>query len=186
MSDEPYLKEETTKPENDRSFWIGVEPFKIGRNSYVSEFTHISQNTIIGSFTSIGNLCTIGAQKHPLDRLTTFPFIELLKSLPPTSTIVGNDVWIGCNSVIIQGVSVGDGAVIGAGSVVTRDVAPYSIVIGNPARLLRYRFQPSLIQALLETRWWDLPADVIKSLPFNDPWACVETIRGLDKAKTLV
>ena len=185
MLDEPYLKSEAAKPTIEGA-WVGIEPYSIGRNTYISEFSHISQHTVIGSFTSIGNLCTIGAQKHLVDQLTTFPFIEILKSKEPKTTTIGNDVWVGCNSVVIEGVTVGHGAVIGAGAVVTKDVPPYAIVAGNPAKVLRYRFQPDLIAALLETRWWELPASVIRALPLADPWACVAAIRGLDKEKTVV
>jgi hypothetical protein len=71
--------------------------------------------------------------------------------------------------------------VIGAGAVVTKDVPPYAVVVGNPAKVLRYRFKPELIEALLDTQWWDLPADVIRGLPLLDPQACVERLRGLDK-----
>lgn len=159
--------------------WVSVEPFKLGRHTYVSEFSHIGQHTTVGSFCSIGNLCTVGAQKHPTQYLTTFPFEEILELTERKATTVGSDVWIGCNAVIIAGVTVGHGAVIGAGAVVTTDVPPYAIVIGSPARILKYRFPPDIIAGLLETAWWDLPAAVIKSLPIADPAACIERIRRL-------
>lgn len=163
--------------------WVAVDPYSIGRNSYIGEFSHISQYVTIGSFTSIGNLCTIGAHNHALDRLTTFPFIELIKGQPMKQTLIGSDVWIGSNSVIIAGVTVGHGAVIGAGAVVTKNVPPYAIVVGNPAKVMRYRFAPSVISSLLETHWWDLPAKVIKELPLKDPQACITVLRKvlLDK-----
>ena len=103
----------------------------MGRHSYVGEFSHISQNTHIGNFTSIGNLVTFGAQKHPYNYLTTFPFEEILTKVERLITVIGSDVWVGCNSVVIQGVRVGDGAVIGAGAVVTKDVPPYMMVDDN-------------------------------------------------------
>lgn len=69
---------------------------------------------------------------------------------------IGNDVWIGCNSLILPGVSViGDGAVVGAGSIVTHDIPPYAIVAGNPARIIRYRFQKEVIKELLASKWWE-------------------------------
>jgi acetyltransferase-like isoleucine patch superfamily enzyme len=155
-----------------------VEPFSIGIESYVGDFTHIAQNTTIGSYCSIANLCTIGAAPHDLKRLTTFPFVLV----DGYKTVIGHDVWIGCNSVILAGVNIGTGAVIGAGSVVTKDVPPYSIVVGNPARVLRYRFSKELIPRLLESRWWELPEDRVKSLPLDDPEKCIElttALRGL-------
>ena len=79
-------------------------------------------------------------------------------------TVIGNDVWIGQNAVILPGVQIGDGAIIGANSVVGRDVEPYSIVIGNPARLLRHRFDEELTELLLRFRWWDKSIEEINSL----------------------
>ena len=111
----------------------------------------------VGKYCSIGNLVTIGAQAHYLDRFATFPF----QTKPPKATKIGNDVWIGCNSVILAGLTVGDGAVIGAGSVVTKDVPDYAIVVGNPARILRYR-------EVQVKGWWDLPRSEIEALP--DDW----------------
>lgn len=153
----------------------------MGRFSYVSEFSHVSQNTTIGSFCSIGNLCTIGAQKHPVKHLTTFPFEEILALTELKGTVIGSDVWVGCNSVILMGVTVGHGAVIGAGAVVTKDVPPYAIVAGVPAQVIKYRFEPEIIAGLLETHWWDLPAEEIKKLPIADPAKCIEEIRKLTR-----
>lgn len=75
---------------------------------------------------------------------------------------IGNDVWIGANAVILPGVTVGDGAVIAAGAVVTKDVKPYSIVGGVPAKLIKYRFEPWQIELLLKLKWWDWPLEKIK------------------------
>ena len=184
MTDEPYLDKEPSKPQIE-ACWIAIEPYSLGRNTYVGEFTHVSQNTTIGSFCSISNLCTIGAQQHDLGALTSFPFMEIMKNLPTLKTLIGNDVWIGSNVVIMAGVTIGHGAVIGAGSVVTKDVPPYAIMVGAPAKFLRYRFPAKLIEDLLETCWWDLPAEEIKKMPIRDPIACVAYIRKvlLDKEK---
>lgn len=92
-------------------------------------------------------------------------------------TRIGNDVWIGCNVVVLAGVSVGDGAVIGAGAVVTKDVPPYAVAVGNPAKVIKYRFRTEIIAGLLETRWWDLPVEEIKKLPLLDPVKCIAQIR---------
>ena len=78
--------------------------------------------------------------------------------------MIGNDVWIGQNAVILPGVHIGDGAIIGANSVVGSDVAPYTIVVGNPAKVLRRRFDDELIGLLLRFRWWDKSAEEINSL----------------------
>ncbi len=121
---------------------------------------------------SIGKYCSIGREvifltggNHHLDWISTFP---LKDKVAMTSAInsdghsfskgpirVGNDVWIGDSAVILSGVTIGDGAVIGAYSVVARDVAPYSIVVGNPARVVRSRFSPDDVDFLLRSKWWD-------------------------------
>ena len=134
--------------------FVKIEPSEIGEGSYVGEFSHVSQFTTIGKYCSISNLVTIGAQPHALDRFCTYPF----KHTPYRVTTIGNDVWIGSNAVILGGVTIGDGAVVGAGAVVTRDVPAYAIVIGSPARILRYR----PIQA---SGWWNLTKAEIEALP---------------------
>ncbi|WP_308462078.1 CatB-related O-acetyltransferase [Mesorhizobium sp. INR15] len=78
---------------------------------------------------------------------------------------IGNDVWIGRRAIILSGVTIGDGAVIGAGAVVSKDVPPYAVVVGNPAALVRYRFNSGQIASLLEIRWWDWEDDLIKTDP---------------------
>ena len=77
------------------------------------------------------------------------------------NTVIGNDVWLGYRSTILPGVTIGDGAIIGMGSVVTKDVPPYSIVGGNPAKVIKLRFEPDEIETLLELSWWDWPLEKI-------------------------
>jgi hypothetical protein len=111
---------------------------------------------------------------HQMNAVTTFPFytLEGWEMAPPAAselpfkgdTVIGNDVWIGQNAVILPGVSIGDGAIIGASSVVGCDVAPYTIVVGNPAKELRKRFDEELIDLLLRFKWWDKSIDEIQSL----------------------
>lgn len=77
------------------------------------------------------------------------------------TTVIGNDVWIGSNVVILGGLNIGDGAVIGAGAVVTKDVQPYSIVVGNPAREIKKRFSEQIISDLMEIKWWGFPPEIL-------------------------
>jgi acetyltransferase-like isoleucine patch superfamily enzyme len=79
------------------------------------------------------------------------------------NTVVGNDIWIGHGAMILPGVTVGDGAIIAAGAVFSRDVTPYGVVAGNPARLVRMRFDPETAAALLSIRWWDWPVEAIEA-----------------------
>jgi len=126
----------------------------------------------IGRFCSIAAGVTIflGAE-HRQDMVTTYPlsgFFEFAaagenvnKLRGKGDTIIGNDVWIGHGAFILNGVTVGDGAVIGAMAVVAKDVAPYSVVIGNPAKHIKYRFPESIRNALLQIAWWDWPIEKI-------------------------
>lgn len=126
----------------------------------------------IGSYSSIGPGVTIllGGEHH-LDWVTTYPFSLLLddaRSLPgyphtKGDVVIGSDVWIGHEALVLSGVTIGDGAVIAARSVVTKDVEPYSIVAGNPSRHVRFRFPESTIQSLLKIAWWNWPPEQVKA-----------------------
>lgn len=129
-----------------------------------------------GTKVKIGKFCSLSAGlvlelrgDHTAYFVTTYPFGSFLddwkaaKYIKPEQYLsrkkqaitIGNDVWVGINVTILSGVTVGDGAVIGAGSVVVKDVEPYSVVAGNPARVIRKRFDDETIRALLQIRWWD-------------------------------
>jgi acetyltransferase-like isoleucine patch superfamily enzyme len=127
----------------------------------------------IGKFCSIsGNVTIFLGGEHRNDWVSTYPFNALLENYAyikghPKSkgnVIIGNDVWIGREAVILSGVSIGDGAVIGARSLVTKDVEPYSIVGGNPAKFIRYRFKKEFVDALLDIKWWDKELDEIAEI----------------------
>lgn len=132
-----------------------------------------SERIDIGSFCSIAEDVSIfGGGEHRTDWVTTYPlriaFNEALahKDGHPASkgaTRIGNDVWLGYRAIIMSGVTIGDGAVVGAGAVVTRDVPPYAIVGGNPATVRKYRFSPEVINELLEIKWWQWPLEQIKA-----------------------
>lgn len=134
---------------------------------------------IIGSFCSIGTgacFMMAGNQGHRNDWITTFPFFYMSDDSTFANardgfersgdTVIGNDVWIGAEAMIMPGVRIGDGAMIGSRAVVTKDVAPYEIVAGNPARVIRRRFPEKDVAMLLEMRWWDWPlAQIEAALP---------------------
>lgn len=125
----------------------------------------------IGSFCSLADDVHIlsGISNHWTDRAATknpavlFPGYRGLNTPPAGPMVIGSDVWIGRGTIVLPGVNIGHGAVVGAGAVVTRDVAPYAIVAGNPARLIRHRFSPEIIEALLAIRWWDWPDEKIQA-----------------------
>jgi acetyltransferase-like isoleucine patch superfamily enzyme len=108
-------------------------------------------------------------------RLTTHPFHEF--DTKPTT--IGHDVWIGANTVVMSGLTIGTGSCIGAGSVVTRDVPPYAIAYGNPARVRRYRFKPTIIKELIESEWWNYPHNKITAIsPEAGPLEALRSLRG--------
>lgn len=148
---------------------------KLGQYSYVSQFS-ILKSCIIGNFTSISWGCSIGPEDHDYGRLTTHSFListdafklldEKVYSPFTKNCNIGSDIWIGCNSTVLRGVTIGCGAVIGANSVVTKDVPPFAIVVGSPAKILKYRFDERIINELLEIKWWDFNDDqILKCLP---------------------
>lgn len=142
----------------------------IGRFSSVGRYSKI-RLAEIGKYCSISWDTTIGAVEHPLDRISTcaltykseYSVVNKDKYYPQKKTIIGNDVWVGCNVVILSGVHVGDGAVIGSGAVVTKDVSPYSIVAGVPAKEIRKRIEPDLIPKMQELEWWNWDVEDIKN-----------------------
>ncbi|MBW4474846.1 MAG: CatB-related O-acetyltransferase [Stenomitos rutilans HA7619-LM2] len=164
-----------------RLFTFGHSEISIGRFSYGWENVSIMQfgegaSLIVGSFCSIASGVTIFlGGNHRTDWITTFPFGHIfveqlggtdIKGHPATKgdVVIGNDVWLGHNSTVMSGISIGDGAVIAANSHVVKDVSAYSIVGGNPAKEIKVRFDPEICRLLLELRWWDLPLEIIKSI----------------------
>lgn len=154
----------------------------VGRYSNCGYDCQILECTI-GNFCSIAADVVIGSDEHPMHWVSMSPVFENVKNsgsterfakLPlPTAkrTIIGNDVWIGYGAIIKRGINIGTGAVIGAGAVVTKNVEPYAIVAGCPAKLIRYRFEESLRLKLLESKWWTLTDNQLYKIgPFvNDP-----------------
>ena len=135
------------------------EMSRIGSYNYIGNGT-MTLNMEMGNFCSIANNVKIGQMEHDISCVSTsthiFPEITK-KSGFSTPTTIGNDVWIGANAIVLQGISVGDGAVIGAGAVVTKDVPPYAIVGGVPAKIIKYRFNEETIKNIQESQWWNLP-----------------------------
>jgi acetyltransferase-like isoleucine patch superfamily enzyme len=139
----------------------------VGRGTYGIPHVHDWGE---GAKLKIGAFCSIadGVQiflggEHRMDWVTTYPFSVMwpggkhLRGHPASkgNVTIGNDVWIAREAMIISGVNVGDGAVIGARAVVSKDVEPYAVVAGNPARVLKYRFEPVIVEQLLALRWWE-------------------------------
>ena len=185
-----------------------IKPTIKNKNIIVGDFTYFSDidfenhvthfypdfyndKLIIGKFCQIasGVEFIMNGANHQMNCVSTFPFnlfekwnenVPSLDKMPFKGyTIIGNDVWIGQNSTILPGVKIGDGAIIGTKSVVGSDVEPYSIAAGNPAKIIRKRFDDELIELMLKFKWWDLPIEEIyKLIPLlrsND----LEYVRGI-------
>lgn len=169
------------------------------RYTSVGRYTYISARSS-AIYASIGNFCSvaanvsIGGGAHMLDGVSTSPVFNKGRNIfgenfaeiefsPYKTTNIGNDVWIGNRAMIMQGVTIGDGAVIGAGSIVTKDVEPYTIVAGNPARVIRKRFDEQTIEKLIELKWWDMPENDMKKYGqyFGNPHELFEVIEGENK-----
>ncbi len=171
---------------------IYVRPSVRNPNIVVGDFTYIADYDFeshvthhydfVGDKLIIGKFCQIASgvefvmngANHQMNAVSTYPFytLEGWKMNPPVAkdmplkgdTVIGNDVWIGQNAVIMPGVHVGDGAIIGANSIVASDIPPYNIYAGNPARLIRKRFDDELISLMLKLQWWNRSIDEIQEL----------------------
>jgi acetyltransferase-like isoleucine patch superfamily enzyme len=129
------------------------------------------EKLVIGRYAQIarGSYFISADANHPMGGVTTYPFRIFrpetfgYADLPYRDTIVGHDVWICHNATIMSGVTIGHGAIVAAESVVTRDVPPYAIVGGNPARLIRMRYPDEVIARLLQIAWWDWPLDKVET-----------------------
>ncbi len=167
-----------------------IGPYTYGENHITIKSWGEGYNVYIGNFCSIANNLTIylgGNHRH--DWVTTYPFGHVNQHIFNTfngeghpaskgDVIIGNDVWIGANVTIMSGVKIGDGAVIANNSHIVKDIVPYSIVGGNPAKLIRYRFTEEQIQKLLNIKWWNWDSTKINN---NLPYLCNTNIDTFKK-----
>ena len=187
---------------------IYIKPTIKNKNIIVGDFSYIADSDfeshvkhhydwngdklIIGKFCQIasGVEFIMNGANHQMNSVSTFPFytLEGWEQTPPKQndlpikgdTIIGNDVWIGQNATILPGVYIGDGAIIGANSVVGSNVEPYTIVAGNPIKIIRKRFDDELIDIMEKFKWWDKSIDEINKL------IPILTCSDLDKVKSLI
>jgi len=153
---------------------VSLNQVTLGDFTYIAGKTSVSRTTI-GKFCSIGPDCKIGLGKHPTkDFVSTHPvFFSILKQAQVSfadknyfhefaDIEIGNDVWLGANVIVVDGVKIDDGAIVAAGSVVTKDIPPYAVVGGIPAKIIKYRFEKEEIEKLLDMKWWDMDVEDLK------------------------
>jgi len=183
-------------------------------DTVIGGFTYFNSGRIkslhsIGRYCSVAHNVMIGEAEHPLDWLSTSSFqyngkrfgwhsVAVAQSANPFTPqqkkiiqkfapIIGNDVWIGACVNILRGVKIGSGAIIAAGAVVVKDVEPYSIVGGVPARHLRYRFPEEIRSRLLNLEWWNFDADQLRGISFSDiELAIVEIERRIEQGELVL
>lgn len=153
----------------------------IGDCTYISSDTTIDSNVQIGKYCSIARNVFIAPGVHKSNYVTTHPILfnpywrkklnikennkyDKVIGKEEEKTYIGNDVWIALNAIIMRGVTIGDGAIIGAGAIVTKDVEPYSVVVGNPAKHIKYRFEKEEIEKMqnLPKKWWDFSKEELE------------------------
>jgi hypothetical protein len=147
----------------------------IGQHTYgipiIKTYDHDKTRLLVGAYSALSEeaIVMLGGE-HAIDRVTTFPLRIRLQlpgagedgiPVPTGDTVIGSDVWLTMRTFVRSGVTIGDGAIVASGAVVINDVPPFAIVGGNPAKVIRYRFSPEQIEALLEIRWWDWPDDLV-------------------------
>lgn len=177
--------------------YLRKKGYQLGKHTYIGKYAGICppDKIKIGDYCAIANGTMFNPSGHPTNWLSVHPFQYREKCDPrlygnminknavyyneqPKSIEIGNDVWIGERSVIMGGVKIGDGAIVALGAVVTKDVPPYAIVGGVPAKVLKYRFSKEIIDELLEIKWWELPYEFITTLQFDNIDACISKIKS--------
>ncbi len=177
-----YLKEVVNDPNIEVGEWtiyndFAADPVGFERNNVLYHYPVNGDRLVIGKFCSLacGARFLFNSANHTLGSLSTYPFpifwgeewgidkSEVASAWDNRGDIVvGNDVWIGYEAVVMAGVTIGDGAIVASRAVVTRDVPPYAIVGGVPAKVIKYRFDPATVESLLRIKWWEWPAERIR------------------------
>ena len=187
-----FLKNIITNPQiivGDYTYYDDAQDVYNFEKNVVYLFDFIGDRLIIGKFCQIasGARFIMNGANHAMNGISTYPFEVFGKGwnnvpsndLNKGDTVIGNDVWIGNSATIMPGVKIGHGAIIGTNALITKDVAPYTIVGGNPGKLIRNRFEQKTIDFLLELAWWDWPIEKITKHVNAIASGNLETLRAL-------
>ena len=172
----PSIRESRIHRTSKVGYRSNVIRLQMDKYSYMGNNNSV-MNTNIGKFCSLASYCAIGGGEHPTNWVSTSPCFYGQSSLvkgkfsnkeynDSKAVNIGNDVWIGEKCFIKSGISIGDGAIIGSHTVVTKDIPPYAIVVGSPAKVIKYRFNDDIIKQLLDIKWWDF--DDIKMKKYSN------------------
>lgn len=194
LGPEPFIHAQAQVIDSRLGAYTEVGPFTSVVETTMGDYSYVVNNcqiiySTIGKFCSIAAYCRVNPGNHPIDQAAMHhfhyrsrqfgfdesdyePFFDWRRSFPTT---LGHDVWLGHGAVVLPGVRIGHGAAIGAGAVVTKDVAPFTVVGGVPAKPLKMRFPEEVREGLLKLAWWDWPHDRIK--------AALADFRGLSAAE---
>lgn len=181
LTPEPTLHRDVNLVNVKLGKWTEIGAFNTIENSEVDDYSYtgpncIIQNTRIGKFANIAAHVRIGPTMHPMDRPTLHHFTYRRKMFGMDSeddrdffearhsrlAFIGHDTWLGHGAIIMPGVSIGIGAVVGSGAVVTKNIPDYAVAVGNPARIIKYRFDEQTIERLLNLAWWNWPHEILK------------------------
>lgn len=197
VTNEVYAETYSRIPESSLS-WEGS--VTIGAFSYIVQNSNLADSEI-GRYCSIATGVNIIGQSHPINRVTTSTWtygenikrlvaedfnvhIEQDRKIPNEPGLqIGNDVWIAQNVTFKRGLNIGNGAIVAANSLVTKDVPPYAIVGGNPAKIIKYRFSNIIVDKLLHSKWWELSPSILAKLNLNKPELFLEQIEQIDEFK---
>lgn len=163
----------------------------IGAHTIIRSTAKLDHVSSIGRFCGISSDAYIGHEKqsHPMNWVSTHPFQFSVENAPfpyhPVTkpVTIGHDVWMGTNVTILEGVHIGTGSIVASRAVVTKDVPPYAIVAGNPAKVVKYRLPEEIYQQLLASEWWDYPIDILNTLPLNNPQQFLIEIKKISPVK---
>jgi acetyltransferase-like isoleucine patch superfamily enzyme len=171
----------------------------IGAHSYMGAGGLVRKGVMIGRYCSLGRRISLAGARHRMDAASTFPSLYRAAGRPYTEeerqtlgikekpargerTVIGHDVWVGDGAVIMSGVTIGMGAIVGANAVVTRDIPPYGIAVGVPAKVIRSRFPEEIVRRLIDSKYWELPMDLLKSMPVGNVFDFLDACADQDVA----